>query len=266
MKINLKSNKYQFITQEQEIALVTEYQKTKSEKSATALISAYMRLIDSMAYKRRNDSRDHDDLVQEGVVGFLKALDSFDLSRGLRLSTYVTYYISYAMYEFIINNIGKFKFGQSKPNKKIFFNISKYRNQQGRITESNIKKMAIDLDVPESDIRNMDQYLNLQFLVDDGSNSSKDGIYSIVDESNDIETVIENKKLHDMESFGIMNALNEFDTRVADVIQQRYFNDVPATMMELGKKHKVSTERIRQIEVRGIKFLRSKFNQEGIRS
>lgn len=261
---NLKSKKYAFISQEEEIALVTEYQATKSEKSATALISAYMRLIDSMAYKRKNYKQcDHDDLLQEGIIGFLKGLNSFDLSQSVRLSTYVTYHISNAMYEFIVNNSGKFKFSTTNPNKKIFYNISKYRNHEGRVSEKDLHLMATELNVPEHDIRDMDVHLSAKFfnIGDDNEDS-----FVIDDPHSEIDYVIQSKKLHDMESFAIMDTLTAHDIRMADIIKSRYFIDVPITMAELGKKYNVSAERVRQIEVQGITLLRNKFNPQESRA
>lgn len=250
------SSKYDFISREDETALIIEYQANKSEKAISKLISSHMPLIKLAAYKKRNYlSVASDDLIQEGIIGFISAVGKFDVSKSNRLCTYATYFVNMAMLEFVMKNSTHIKFTETKPNRKIFFNIGKYRNSDGYVVESSVRKMSEELNVSETDIRSMDVHLNTSYCNVSIDNEEM----AITDDYEEPSNVLARRQTNFDLDVGLNMAIDNLDDRAGDIIRSRYLSDKKVTMKELGGKYGLSAERIRQIEEASLIKLRKEF-------
>jgi len=98
------ADQYPLLTKEQEVELVNAYREgtwRKKEKALDVLVKSNVRLVISCARKFANRGADVSDLVQEGNIGLQKAIDRFEPSRGLKLSTYATYWVRQAMTRYL---------------------------------------------------------------------------------------------------------------------------------------------------------------------
>lgn len=249
------------LTVEEETQLIKEYQETKSEKSLSKLLLAHMNFIYALARKKHNYlSVDYDDLVQEGIIGFINGLNRYDITSGNRLNTYCKFYIESSMYEHILQTSSTIKFSNCKNNRKIFFNIGRYRDSNGKLSEANIKRMVKELDVPETNIREMDSHLKSIFfdptaLAEDGEDSSLSDLYYEPEEA-----LNRFAYMYD-ESYGLESAVSQIGGRIEDIIRSRYLTDTPVKFTELAEKYGVSHQRIKQLEIDGINFLKNNFKR-----
>ena len=254
---NLRHPKYEMLAKEQERELIKEYRETESDHAITALINAHARLINSMARKKFGYEVSTEDLIQEGVIGFINAVRKYEVTSETRLCTYVTYYINNAMYEYIFNHGSRLRFNLNHDTKKIFFNHNRYRNEHGNLTTGAIKRMSDDLNVSEHAIRSMDIHNSALFMTEELE--SHDQI-EIADWRYEPSTLLENYQQM-FQNCAIMSSVDELDERTSDIIKRRYLSDDCATLSDLGSFYNVSTERIRQIEVSGLKKIRNQFKE-----
>ena len=90
------------LEKKEEYSLIADWQNNKNEKSLNRLIGAYYKLIKAVAKKFSSYGLSQSDLIQEGTIGFMHALEKFDLLKGFRLSTYSHWWIRAAIQSYIL--------------------------------------------------------------------------------------------------------------------------------------------------------------------
>ena len=115
--------KAEMLDAETERRLATAWRDERCERSLHRLINAYMRLAVSMAYKFRRYGAPMADLIQEAGIGLLKAAEKFDPDRGVRFSTYASWWIKSAMQDYVLRNWSIVRSGTSASQKSLFFNL-----------------------------------------------------------------------------------------------------------------------------------------------
>ena len=111
------------LSKEDEINFIKDWQLTNNQKSLNKIVSAHLRLVISIANKFRNYGLPINELVQEGNVGLMQAVDKFDLDRDVRFSTYSSWWIKAAMQTFILKNWSIVRIGTTAAQKSLFFKL-----------------------------------------------------------------------------------------------------------------------------------------------
>lgn len=247
------------LSAEEEAALITRYRDEGDKEAAQQLVLSNLKLVVNLAYKYRR-FRDVTDLIQEGNLGLMTALQKFDVKKGVRFATYSTWWIRAKIQEFIISQMSIVRFGKSRDERKLFFNmmatikdIKNYDTDNEISNEDLIQEVAKRLDVtPQKVVEAMQVVSTYNDLsIDqtiDGQDLKMIELKSKIDYDSDIDEKIQNEKLH-----RAIMALNE---REKFIIWNRYMVDDPMTLEEIGDKYSVSKERIRQIEARAIEKIK----------
>ena len=124
-------NKHKFIkkqkllNKEEEYQLISSWQNTKDNKSLVKLLDAYKKLVVSLCKKFSSYGLPKDDLIQEGTMGLMYAIEKFDISKGFRLSTYSRWWIRAMIQDYIIKNWSIVKNGSTASQKILFFSFNK---------------------------------------------------------------------------------------------------------------------------------------------
>ena len=248
--------RHPLLTTEEEHALAVEYAKSQDVDVAARLVTANLRLVVKLAYEYRRAFKNMMDLVQEGNIGLMQAVKRYDPYRGVKLSSYAAWWIRAYMLRFILNNWRLVKIGTTQAQRKLFFNLSKEKAKLKAMgIEASSAEIAKRLDVPESDVVEMDRRLARADASLDTPVQSADGRATtrlellpgtgetpeLATESAEMEQLLHEQ----LEVF--RKTLSGKDMLIFD---KRLVADEPLTLQELGDQFGVSRERVRQLEAR----------------
>ncbi len=236
--------------------LAKKWLKDKDEESLHQLTQSHMRLVISFAFKYKSYGLSVSDLIQEGCIGLMKAAERFDLNQDVRFSTYASWWIRAAMQDFILKNWSLVRLATSTKQKSLFFNLRKLKHkiqntEHGSVDFKTAQGLAHDLQISTSDVINMDirisqheSSLNNK-ISDEGNNEFLD---LIEDEHARPDDVVFNKEDESFKKKLIFNAMKILNKREKIILEKRHLSESRKTLDSLGKKLKISKERVRQIE------------------
>ena len=247
----------------EEYMLAKRWREHNDPEAAHRLVTSHLRLVAKIAMGYRGYGLPLSELISEGNVGMMQAVKRFDPDRGFRLATYAMWWIRASIQEYILHSWSLVKIGTTAAQKKLFFNLRRLKGQiqaieEGDLTPEHVAKIAKELDVPESDVINMnrrlmapDNSLNAP-LRTDGEGEWQDWL--VDDEAS------QEAKLSDRQELGLRrdllkNAMTHLTERERDILMERRLKENPATLEDLSTKYGISRERVRQIEVRAFEKL-----------
>ncbi len=255
--------RYPLMTREEEHEVAVRYAQTAEQALAARLITANLRLVVKIAQEYRRAHRNILDLIQEGNIGLIHAVQKYDPYRGVKLSSYASWWIRAYILKFILANWRLVKVGTTQAQRKLFFNLRKEREKlekQGFQVEA--KHLAAALDVTEQEVIEMERRLNAaETSLDAPMRSDEQGDRTQGDfvraapssrpdlqvEAGEFGSILKDK-LH---AFG--GTLRDRDL---EIFRDRLLNDEPATLVQIAERFGVTRERVRQIEERLKKRLR----------
>jgi RNA polymerase sigma-32 factor len=255
--------RYPLMTREEEHEVAVQFSKTAEQRLAARLVTANLRLVVKIAQEYRRAHRNILDLIQEGNIGLIHAVQKYDPYRGVKLSSYASWWIRAYILKFILANWRLVKVGTTQAQRKLFFNLRKEREKlekQGFEVEA--KHLAAALDVTEQEVIEMERRLNASETSLDapmrsdeqGDRTQGDFVRAAPASRPDLQVeagefgAILRDKLH---AFGA--TLRDRDL---EIFRDRLLNDEPATLVQIAERFGVTRERVRQIEERLKKRLR----------
>ena len=246
---------------ETETRLALAWRDDRDEKALHRLISAYMRLAISMAYKFRRYGAPINDLVQEAGLGLMKAAEKFDPDRGVRFSTYARWWIKASIQDFVLRNWSLVRTGSTASQKSLFFNLKRIQSRlereataQGEPLDNHqlCQKIASEIGVPLRDVEMMqgrlsgsDYSLNTPQSADE---EGREWIDALEDDSDQAEDRTVQRNETEVIRSWILDAMNILTERERFVVKERKLLDRPRTLESLGGEMGISKERVRQIE------------------
>ena len=265
-----KSNLIEFsknakiLEKDEEFSLINDWRDNRNPKSLQKILDSYLRLAVSYARKYSSYGLSIDDLIHEGVLGIMHALDKFDTSKDFRLSTYASWWIRASIQDYILKNWSVVRTGSTASQKALFFNLKKIKQQINDISrdymgQDEIDKVSNMLKVKSFEVQNMESRLtggdlHLNQKVD--SDSENDLMSLLPDDRKNPEEVIESIKDSNVKKDYINSAIETLNEREKTIIKLRKFQEKSITLDELGKKLKISKERVRQIETKALEKLK----------
>jgi RNA polymerase sigma-32 factor len=254
-----KIRKFPMLDAAEEYILAKNWRDKGDKDAAHKLVTSHLRLVAKIAMGYRGYGLPVSELVSEGNIGLMQAVKKFDPEKGFRLTTYAIWWIKASIQEYVLRSWSLVKIGTTSAQKKLFFNLKKIKNQifaaeQGDMLPEHVSQIATQLDVREDEVVSMNQRLaghehslNAPVGNEEGDAEWQDWV---VDENADQELQISQKQELNQRQALLKNALHVLDEREKEILQDRRLIDDPKTLEELSQKHKVSRERIRQIENR----------------
>tara|TARA_B100000989_G_scaffold220288_1_gene168125 strand:+ start:3142 stop:3966 length:825 start_codon:yes stop_codon:yes gene_type:complete len=258
------SKKADILEKDEEFKLIDDWRDNRTPKSLQKILSSYLRLAVSYARKYSSYGLPIDDLIHEGVLGIMHALDKFDTSKDFRLSTYASWWIRASIQDYILKNWSVVRTGSTASQKALFFNLKKIKQQINDVSsefmgQDEINKVSNMLNVKSLEVQNMESRLtggdlHLNQKVD--NDTENDLMSLLADERQNPEESFEDYNDKKIKKDFIHKAINTLNKREKTIIELRKFKEKSITLDELGKTLKISKERVRQIETKALEKLK----------
>jgi RNA polymerase sigma-32 factor len=255
-------NRFPLLTAEQEVALGRRLRDTNDLDAARQLVLSHLRLVVAISRGYLGYGLPQADLIQEGNVGLMKAVRRFDPERGVRLVSFALHWIKAEIHEHILRNWRLVKIATTKAQRKLFFNLRSMKAGPGALTRREALSIAKDLGVKPEEVFEMETRLSGKDVAlepQPGEESETvTPIAVLTDAEDEPAQIFERAEVSRNRSDGLRLALAKLDGRSREVIEARWLReDDKATLQELADQYGVSAERIRQIEGKALKAMRS---------
>ena len=259
------SKKSKILEKKEEFFHIEEWRINRNSKSLKIILNAYLRLAVSYARKYSSYGLPLDDLIHEGVLGIMHALEKFDVSKDFRLSTYASWWIRASIQDYILKNWSVVKTGSTASQKALFFNLRKIKKQISDVSSNYMGQKEIDkvsemLNVKKLEVQNMESRLSGGdvFLNQKIDNDSENDLMSLLqDERANPEEVLEDFSDGKLKKEFINKAISTLNEREKIIIKLRKLKEKSITLDELGNILKISKERVRQIETKALEKLKT---------
>ncbi|MBU2490141.1 MAG: RNA polymerase factor sigma-32 [Proteobacteria bacterium] len=260
-------SRYPLLTREEERDLALRFTEQGETDAALKMVTANLRLVVKIALEfQRVWMQNLLDLIQEGNIGLMQAAKKFDPYKNVKFSYYASFWIKAYILKFIMDNWRLVKIGTTQAQRKLFFKLKKEKQlliEQG--FEPRPKLLAEKLGVSERDIVDMDQRLDswdlsLDAPVKDDSDSAR--IEFLETPSESAEDMVARKEMEHILREKIKDFRKGLKKRELEIFDDRVFSNSPVTLQQIGDRHSISRERVRQVENAVIKKLRAYLEEE----
>ena len=258
------SKKAAILDKDEEFKLINDWRDNKTPKSLQKILNSYLRLAISYARKYSSYGLPIDDLIHEGVLGIMHALEKFDTSRDFRLSTYASWWIRASIQDYILKNWSVVRTGSTASQKALFFNLKKIKQQINDVSrefmgQEELNKVSNMLKVKSIEVQNMESRLtggdlHLNQKVD--NDTENDLMSLLADDRKNPEESFEDFNDKNIKKNFINKAINTLNEREKTIVRLRKFREKSITLDELGQMLKISKERVRQIETKALEKLK----------
>jgi RNA polymerase sigma-32 factor len=255
-------NRFPLLTAEQEVELGRRLQRDDDLDAARQLVLSHLRLVVAVSRNYLGYGLPQADLIQEGNVGLMKAVRRFDPERGVRLVSFALHWIKAEIHEYILRNWRLVKIATTKAQRKLFFNLRSMKKGTASLTSGEAAAIAKELGVKPEEVREMEMRLSGQDVAleplagDDGDVVTP--ISYLADPDDEPAVIVERAQTAANRSAGLHSALAKLDARSRRIIEARWLaEENPATLQQLANEYGVSAERIRQIENKALKTMKT---------
>ena len=262
-----EANTFALLTPHEEKDLTTLFYETGDKEAGYKLITSNLRLVIKIALEfQRYWMKNLLDLIQEGNIGLMHAIKKFDPYRGIKLSYYASFWIKAYILKFIMDNWKLVKIGTTQSQRKLFYNLKREKEKLRALGfEPGPKLLAEALQVREEEVIEMDQRLGgWEFSLDAPLKEGSDEYHKnfLATTEPQIEEILAQTELKDMFRQKLAQFRQDLNDKEQDILDLRLLAEKPLTLQEIGARHHISRERVRQIEDRLIKRLRQFLKSE----
>lgn len=257
---------FPILSQEEEYNLAKEYVRTRDAKISYRLVTSHLRLVVKVVSKFRGYGLPVAEMISEGNIGLLYAVDKFDPDKGFRFSTYALWRIRAAVQKYVLNSWSLVKIGTTAAQKKLFFNLRKVKNRLNltddrEMSQDVIRNIASSLDVSVQEVTDMNTRLkshdgSLNVLVDSSSDNGSELLDFIADTKPNQEEWLSRTETLNYRKKLFNQALGCLNPREKDILFKRRLYEKSITLDDLSKSYAISKERVRRIELNSIRKIR----------
>ncbi len=260
-------HRFPLLTVEEEQSLARTFRDKGDARAAHRLVTANLRFVVKVAHEYRSYGFTLIDLVQEGNIGLMKAVQKFDPDKGIRLISYAVWWIRAYIQNHILKSFSLVKLGTTQAQRKLFFSLARTRRELDAMSAehgldsdgADPEKIAKKLNVKRGEVEEMTQRMHGRDVSidapvgDDGGSTHGD---FLAGHSPPHDHALADAQEQKMMQGRIGAALALLDERERFIVEHRFMSDEPLTLKEIGERFHVSRERARQLEIRATQKLK----------
>jgi RNA polymerase sigma-32 factor len=256
--------RFAMLERDQEYRLAKRWREHGDRDAADQLVTSHLRLAAKVAMGYRGYGLPVSEIISEGNVGLMQALNRFEPEKGFRFATYAIWWIRASIQDYILRSWSLVKIGTTVNQKRLFFKLRSAKSkiaafESGDLRPDQVALIAKDLDVSDQDVVDMnrrlggDKSINAP-LHDDGQTGEWQD--HLVDQSPSPEAIVVEQDEKDYRHKALTAAIDVLTDRERRIFEARHLADEPLTLEDLAAQFNVSRERIRQIEARAFEKVR----------
>ncbi len=255
----------------EEHMLAKRWREHGDHDAAHKLVNSHLRLVAKIARGYRGYGLPISDVISEGNIGLIQAVQRFEPERGFRFATYAVWWIRATIQEYILRSWSLVKMGTTHNQRKLFFNLRKAKSKisvidEGDMRHDQVETIAKRLGVTKQDVIDMNRWfsgdasLNAPIREDGDSGEWQDWL---VDEGASQETTLAARDEFDYRRKALASALSVLNDRERRIFEARRLAEDPITLADLAAEFGVSRERVRQIDVSSLEKVRKAVKYRG---
>jgi RNA polymerase sigma-32 factor len=256
--------RFELLERDQEYALAKRWREHGDRDAADQLVTSHLRLAAKIATNYRGYGLPISEMISEGNVGLMQALNRFDPEKGFRFATYAIWWIRASIQDYILRSWSLVKIGTTANQKKLFFKLRSAQRkisalERGDLHPDQVRLIANSLNVTDQDVIDMDRRLrgdtSLNAPIQDDGEADEWQSF-LVDQSPSPEAIVAEQDEKDRQHKALAGAIDVLNDRERRIFEARHLADEPLTLEDLALEFNVSRERIRQIETRAFEKVR----------
>jgi RNA polymerase sigma-32 factor len=246
--------KYPSLSREEEQDLSRRYRATGDREALFRLVTSNLMQVVRVALSFRRAARNLLDLVQEGNLGLLAAIERFDPELGVRLPTYAAWWIRAYIVKFLLDNVRLVRVGTTNARRKLLRNL---RQEKARLEAAGIeigpKMLADHFDVSEADVLDVERALHSQDVsldapVGDSENRTRGDLMAASGPT--VEEDVARRELQGKVKAAIDRFRHGLGDRDMAILDERLLSEEPVTLQVIGNRFGTTREAVRQAEMR----------------
>jgi RNA polymerase sigma-32 factor len=250
--------RFSILEKELEYRLAKRWREHGDRKAADQIVTSHLRLAAKIAKNYRGYGLPLSEIMSEGNIGLMQAINRFEPDRGFRFATYAIWWIRASIQDYILRSWSLVKIGTTASQKKLFFKLRSAKAKISALENTELRAdqvtaIATTLGVENQAVVDMNRRLggdlSLNASIRDEENSGE-WLEQLVDESPSPEAIVVEHDETDHRRDALARAIGVLNDRERRIFEARHLTDEPRTLEELAIQFKVSRERIRQLEAR----------------
>jgi RNA polymerase sigma-32 factor len=256
--------RFAMLERKREFELAKRWRELGDRGAADELVTSHLRLAAKIAMGYRGYGLPVSEMISEGNIGLMQALNRFEPERGFRFATYAMWWIRACIQDYILRSWSLVKIGTTASQKRLFFKLRSAKSriaafESGDLHPDQVASIAQSLDVSDQDVIDMNRRLagdkSINAPIRDSSETGEWQDH-LVDQSPSPEAIVVEQDETDRRRKALITAIDVLDGRERGIFEARFLTDEPPTLEALSARFGVSRERIRQLETRAFEKVR----------
>jgi RNA polymerase sigma-32 factor len=255
---------FPMLEQQEEYMLARRWREYGDHEAVNKLVKSHLRLVAKIARGYRGYGLPISDVIAEGNVGLMQAVQRFKPEKGCRFATYAVWWIRAAIQEYILRSWSLVRMATTANRKKLFFNLCKAKSKisiidEGDMRYDQIEIIARQLRVTKQDVIDMNRWLSGDASLNAPIRKESDaGEWQdwLADDSASQETMLAARDEFDNRRKALASALCVLSNRERRIFEARRLAEEPIKLADLAAEFGVSRERVRQIDMSSLEKVR----------